>query len=495
MGTILTRRVARVSTSGHSAQPRSATLKSLLLSACLTFALGQSAFAQWEVDIEADLGVAYTDNLRLVTDDDLAEEETVFVVSPSFLFAHDSERLDADIRYSPEAFYYDEADENDQVFHAVDTNITTTLVRDALFLNLTGSRFQTNGAQVLNFPTSNLPVAGNRVDSTNYSIRPTWAQNLGFAEILAEVAYQETKFSEAEDQANVFLQDNDQRSARFSLSNRTRGEGFVWGLGYDYRRVEFEQAVPFENQSAFGEIGYWINAGTRIFALGGRETPFDSFFEPSLEADFWEAGFQYTPNQRLDLELAAGRRSFGDTGRARFSYQLRRGLTELSYTQNVVTQGELFAGRRPLNRTDNLGDILDRPGRADRFLQKLLNWQTTIQLAKSEFSLRLFSEERERRTTDGGNPLPNEAAFGGAVRWSWRFGPASTLGLAADLANREFDGADTELRRYSIDYALQLSQRLALVFLVQRTEESGEAGFARNYEENQARMNFRVTLL
>ena len=73
-----------------------------------------------------------------------------------------------------------------------------------------------------------------------------------------------------------------------------------------------------------------------------------------MDEDFWEAGFQYKPNQRMDLELAAGERSYGTSFRGNFSYTLRRGSISMTYDEGPTTRGELAFDRRPIIDADNL---------------------------------------------------------------------------------------------------------------------------------------------
>ena len=453
-----------------------------------------TGYAQWDFDLTADLGIAYTDNFRLVSDGS-EEDEVVYTIIPTFTLTNEGERLTADLRYRPEAYLYNEAPEGDSVFHVVDASLTTAFIRDAFFVYLSGVRFQTIDSPDGIFPTSNLPIAGNRVDSTVVEIRPYWEQSLGFAEILAEVTYIDSGFDkEIQNQNGGLIQDNIEKSALFNLNNHSNQSGVAWGIGYEYQRIEYDRAIPFEYQAASADLGYWVNGATRLFVSGGIETPFDSYFDASLEDDFWEAGFQYTPNQRLNIELAAGERSFGNTIRARASYQLRRGSTEFTYEEGATTRGALGTSRRPILETDNLDSLLDGPGLGDRFVRKHGNWISTIELAKSDISVRLFSEQRDQRTTGAGGVLDDERVVGAALRWEWRLGVNSTVGLASNIARREVGTMESDLKRFSFDYAFRFSQRLSLVFLAQHANDSGDITVAGIYTENQYRLNLRVQL-
>ena len=373
--------------------------------------------------------------------------------------------------------------------------MTAAVVPDALFVFANALHYQSIVSPEFGFPTSNLPITDNRVDSTILELRPYWEQDLGFADILLEYSYVDSRFEDPPDFPSSEFQDNVAQSGNFVFNNREQQQGFAWGLEYEYRQVEYELANDWEYQRAAVDLGYWFNGVTRVFVLGGAESPYDDFFESKLEDEFWEVGFQYVPSQRLNLELAAGERGYGDSYRARISYQLRRGQTELEYTEEALTRAEIAVDRRPIFIPDNLDGFLDRPGDFDRFIQKRGQWQTTIELAKSQITLRAFSEERDQRTTDSGLELPDELFYGAAFRWAWQLGVNSTLGMTADIVHSEVDNAESDLTRLALDYTLRLSQKLSIVMLAQRSEEDGEDVFGLDYTENQYHLMLRTEFL
>lgn len=447
--------------------------------------------APWDFGVTADLGIVYTDNLRLLPDGQ-EESDIVYTVSPTFSLSTDGDRLSADILYRPEAYFYQDAPESDQLYHVVDASLTATIVRDALFLYTSAVQYQTVESPGEVFPTSNLPITQARVDSTGYEIRPYWEQTLGFADVSAEVAYIETRYDSERPSFDLLSTNNKELSGSLNLNNFSRQQGFAWGLGYDHQRVEYESVEPWEYQRASANLGYWVSSSARFFVSGGAETSVEDIFESNLDEEFWETGFQYRPSQRLDLELAVGQRSYGDSYRLQASYQLRRGQTSLSYSEQPATRSQMESQRRPIIFTDSLDNILDRPGGTDRFLQKRGEWSIGIGLAKSNISFRVFSEERLQRTTATGEPLNNERYTGVAFRWSWQLSANSTLGFSADVANRAAFDTESDLQRAAIDLAYRLSQRLSLVLLAQNSVEEGVGSSIRDYTENQVRLMLRT---
>lgn len=479
----------------RTARQKITRIGNLLFGCAVVLAFGTRGVsaAPWEFGAIVDAGVVYTDNLTLAAEDQ-EEEELVYTITPTFRLNTDGDRLTADIRYRPEAYFYDDESEFDEVFHIVDGNLTGTLVRDALFVFAGASNFQSIVTPDRRIPTSNIPITGNRINARTLELRPYWEQSLGFADVLLELAQVDTDFGELDTTFDGVAQDNIERRGLFELNNYSNQRGIAWGVNYEHRRLEYDVSTPWDYQRAVLDLGYWVSSSTRLFASGGLETDFDDFIDSGLEADLWEVGFQYRPNQRLNLELAAGERSYGDSYRAEFSYQLRRGETALTYTEQPSTLGELLLDQNPIIDTDNLDDFLNRPDGSDRFVRKRAEWITTVELSKSDISLRVFYEDRDQRTEATGEALIDEEQSGAAFRWTWRFGAKSILGLYADHSTRETAVAGADLTRFALDYEYRLTQRLSIVLFAQRTEEDGDSTLIPDYAENQYRLLLRANL-
>lgn len=446
-----------------------------------------SLAAPWDFRVNADLGVIHTDNL-FIAPAGAEESETVYTVAPEFTLASEGERIDARISYRPEAYFYSQVDDADEIYHVVDAIFDAALVRERLFLYLSGVHFQSIENPDFAIPTSNLPVSGNRVDSTVLEVRPYWQQRVGSASLRVEAGYRDIDYDGDQ------FQSSQAKDALFSLNNFQQQEGLAWSLDYSYRRMEYEISTPFEFQRAALGLGYWVTGGLRLFGTGGAETSFDDILEANLDDDFWEAGFEYRPNQRLNLEVAAGERSYGSSFRANFGYTLRRGSITLIYNETPSSRVETLFTVRPLQDTDNLDGFLDRPGNADRFVRKRGELQSTIELNKSNLSLRIFSEDRENRSTELGAPLTDETLSGVAVRWEWRFGAKTTLDVGADFAKREDDFIDDDLTRLNLGMTYRFSPRTSLRLEGIRAEQDGGAAAA-SYTENQGRLLIQLVLL
>jgi len=438
--------------------------------------------APWEFGVDIDLGVIYTDNIFL-DQDGLEESEIVYTIVPEFYLTSDGDRIDADIRYRPEAYFYQTYSDADTVFHVVDATMTSALVREKLFLFLSASNFQSIIVPEMELPTGNVPITSNRVDARILEARPYWQQRIGSADFLLEADYTDIRYDDD------LFQNSTIKRGKFELDNIERQQGLAWGVSYDHALVEYESSLPWEYQRAALEIGYWINVNFRIFTVGGAETDLEKVLEPNLDAEFWEAGFQYTPSQRLNLEAAWGDRYHGSSFRLNFDYTLRRGLMALSYYEEPTTRAQLPPGQRPINDKDNLDGILDRPGRSDQFLRRRLDLVTIIKLVKSELSLRVFGERREQRTSADGMPLADEDYVGAALRWRWNLGVKTALGLGGDISRLSSDATrGDDLLRYFADLTYRFSERISLRGEIIHSSQQGRELSDFAYDENQFRL-------
>jgi uncharacterized protein (PEP-CTERM system associated) len=131
------------------------------------------AIAETDFGVDIDLGIMRSDNIFLATDGD-EQSETIYTISPEFYLTSDDDRFQADLRYQPQALLYSEFDEADEVFHNLDASLTTTLVRERLFLTVNAANFQSISDPEERIPSGNLSLSGNRTESRVLQAMPYW---------------------------------------------------------------------------------------------------------------------------------------------------------------------------------------------------------------------------------------------------------------------------------------------------------------------------------
>lgn len=453
-----------------------------------------TALADWQFDTTVTAAVTHTNNVAL----DLPGEEqsdSILFLSPLFSLTQESSRMDLSLRYNPQAVFYSELDDADNVFHVLDGDMTAELIRERLFVDVTAAQFQTIVTPEASFPIDNLAVSNNRADARVLSVAPYWVQRFGATELRIDAGHTRNDFDDESLEGNAFLQSNEINTAAFRLGSAPKNFGATWSLDYNYQRVEYEQSIPFEYQRASAQLGYWVIDSVRVFATGGQETAFDDFLSGELEDSLWEAGIQYSPNARLSLEVAAGERSFGSSRRASLTHSTSRWQTSLEYTESPQTQGQLQVGRQPLRDTDNLDFLLDRLGDSDRLIRKRGELSTTLTLPKSTLTLRVFDERRTDRTTAEGAPLQDDELRGAAFRFNWRFGARTSLTLNLDQAKSEGAIQNGELWSIGAGVGYTVSSRVSLQLDLRHVEQDGVGGRGGGpYDQDLATLSVSVRL-
>ena len=435
-----------------------------------------------EASFDLQLGASYIDNLFLDTSPDEVDD-IVYRASPTLKFTHDSLHWDADLDYRLEWFEYDDLGSS-RTFHTYSGTLTAKALRESLALELGAQRSQIISDPDENIPPGRLPQSGNLNDFDQYWVNPRLNRQLG-DRTTVDVSYRFTRnqFSEAT------AQENDDHSASFSLDNYRVGSGLTWALSYDWRRTEYEISAPWEYQIAKGELGVWINSNTRVFAAGGQESPWDDPFTPSFEDSFWEAGFAYTAGEKIRMEFAAGEREFGSSWRGSVDYSFRRGSTTFSYVETPSTTGFRRGGQRIIldpDDPDSSDDFISRPGDAERYLSKRLQWNLDLNLRRTSVGLVLFDEERTGRVTSSGEPREEQNQTGVTARVSWEVGKRTSIAATGGLVTRETTpGRETDLTRASASASYKLGSRTRLSLAYSYADEQPSApDAARDYVVN-----------
>ncbi len=459
------------------------TAVALLVASCAAPAATAQNF---DFNASADIGIVYTDNLFLESEG--GESELVYSIIPTLSLTAEGDRLFGRIEYAPEAYFYADNNQFDDIADVLDASLTAAIIPESLFLLGSATNFQTIKSPEGSFPITNVVVTQNRVDSQVLEIRPYWQQRFGDTQVLAAYRALKVKFDDDE------LQEQDARTVDFDINNFAAQQGFAWGLNYQDQEVEYENGFEFSYARASANVGYWVGRNLRLFVVGGLETPLGDFTSGDLEDDFYEGGFQWVPNSRLDLELAAGKRTFGDSFRVRATYRLKRGSTSLTYTQEPATRAGLLFDRRPIVDLDNLDNFGDRPGEDDRFVQKRGQWTTTVEFARTTVEFRVFDEDRSSRVAADGTQLGGERLTGAAFRTTWQLGRKMSVNAGLDYARRDFEPRVDEIFSLSAGATYSMSPRSRIRFSLARRDENNENTVAQDYVEYQARLFFSVSL-
>jgi hypothetical protein len=436
------------------------------------------AYSAVEFEPTVSVGVAYTDNLTLVSAN--PERETVYQLIPAFSLQQNGVRMTTDMDYSVEAYRYENRNDHD-TYQNVSADSRLALDPDNFFLELGAFRDQTIREPEASIARSNVPITTNRVNRDDYYVGPTFEYPLGSNSTIRG-NYRRTRTQYDQDEStSFFVADFDADTYGVSVDNYRKERGVTWAVEYTADKTDYGGAfLPWEYRQAAVELGAWAGRGSRLFVTGGRESAWDTPSDPSLADDYWEVGFAKQAGANLSLEVAAGKRAtFGSSKRATLDYTFRSGRMQLNYREQPTTEGhDRSSGvTLPDLLEGGFDDLLARPGSAERFLLNHLGWSLSLDFRRATVSLAMFDESRKERTGLDGTPLEDEAQSGISFGVGWRLGARTELNVRADRSRREFGPQNKQSLRYvSVGANYDVGARTSLALYLTRAEESSNGG-------------------
>ena len=465
----------------RASEPRRASLAAGL-SACALVTVS-AAYAEVNFEPSISVGVARTDNLTLVSEDQ--EAQTVYEVIPSFKLTQKSPRVAANAFYRPEGYWYSERGAHD-VFHVLDGNLRVAPDPDNFFLDLGASREQTIGDPAAAIARSNLPISTNRLNRDQAFFGPSFAYPLG-RDVTANGSLRRSwvRYNEPDTTTITtnFGQDYQEDTTSFSLDNYRKGRGFTWATRLGTSKTEYDLYPDYEYRNAAVELGAWAGNHVRVFGSGGKESAWDKPFDPSLADDFWEVGFATRTGQRITAELAAGERSFGSSRRGVLKLTFGHGSVQIEHSDQPTTQtpdryrtarippapgvGPSGSSGTQLPVPETPIDLLTQPSSAERYLSRLSRATLSFDLQRTTLLMAAFDESREDRVRLDNTPLPDEDQTGFTLSASHRFGTRTELILAFGKSRSgqfEINGRDLESTTLTANHDLGSRTRLSLEY-------------------------------
>ena len=448
---------------------------------------GQSA----EFDLGLQISETFTDNVELAPEG-LEEEEWVTQVTPTLSWLYDQTRIDATVNYELQGFFYSDVSDRNEIYHRLNSEVTGAVIPEFFYIQADAGITQVNVDPTQRLARTNLTISDNRTDTITYAITPYIDKK--FADGLRLFA----RYSEGRaDYDNPTIEDVEIREGELQFGTITDPERrFLWGVEYESARLDYDRSSEAELQRAGLRVGLALSPSMRLSVIGGQESDYVDLTDGALEDSFWEAALSWR-GERAELDLAAGERSFGTTFRATYAQTVSNLRVQLSYDESPSNGEALLRQRRRVNEADALQDgVLDRPGRAQRFVrvssQLTLDWE----FQRSSLALGVYQDEREDRIDINGVRLPDEKQAGARGQWIWQLGQRSSLDIGAgkyerDVADRvgtTFVDRSFDSTYGSIGFNYQLGLRTSIRLSVAREEQEGDFNVVDDYEEN------RITL-
>jgi hypothetical protein len=452
-----------------------------------------SAATGGELEPQLSVGLIRTDNVTLLPIN--PESATVLLVSPGFTYTQDTGKLVADVAYRMDAYHYQQRGLN-RFYNVLDADVEFGLVPERFFLDFGGSRSQAIIDPEGTIPFDNLAISTNQVNRDDYYLGPSFQVPVG-DNVLVNGNLRRTwvRYADALLAQLDRLPDYEIDEAGLSVDNYRKGVGLSWAARYVSQNADYGAPLaPFDYRQAYAELGYWVTEGTRLFVVGGLESPWATPLASGLEDSFWEAGVVREFGERFRAEVAVGERSFGSSGRVDLEYDFGRGSTAFRYNETPTTNANDRFSRGGLLEREEPNDYLFRAGSAQRYISKLFQWSVDLDFERYDFAFALFDESRDSRTEVNGVPLADEAQWGGDLSASWRLGPRTQLYLRAMRANREFAGGEkSDLSADTVGVSYAFRSRVLLSLEVEQREQTSLQTAARNYRAELASMTVSWT--
>ena len=469
----------------------------------------------WQIDPSLTIKETYSDNIRL---DSSGNEKGAFVteVTPGISVVGNTARNKVNLNYKLQNLFNSGGNEEHDLNHQLQFDSNSELLRDSLFLDLSGSISQQNAT---NFRSANDNITGseNRTSVTTYGFSPYWTPHLhGYAD--GEVRFRYEKFMTDNDQFSntasatnlSTLSDSEVLEESVHLVSGWRFSRVTWELNYlnSEQKRDAGNDVIFRNGDGLARVHF--SRKYNIFArVGFADNSFQTLTDRNNNGFFYTVGGEWRPSRRFRLEAGFGNNSFvtldisptrhmhwvtsyrdndigtnnGSTWETEFEYETKRSTWKASYSEDTTTTQSVLGEIRDISFADREAGQFDNDAAANQSLQRDLSLPNlvdevfirkrgeisfTYQTGKSDINTRLFNEKRIFQVSQR-----KDDVFGVIADWNWRFTQRTSLFARSSWQNtkREIsslevsegsNGNDTTDDRF--DFSLGLTRKIPFRF-------------------------------
>jgi len=388
----------------------------------------------------------YTDNVDLDTVD--SQSDFVTQVTPTINIIANGNRLNANINYAPNYFYYPgNDDDKDEIRHRLSAGISSELVKDTFFITGGASVTQQFLDRRRAIASSDVSITQNRATVQNYSFSPQFLHRFAsFANF--RTSYQINHFRSDDTDRLTGAGTNFRNSTRHAFSSTlTSSSDFSrigWALAGNYSTEDRSSQSNFEQYGARLTLSYRISRMlTALGSVGFDERSNVSFLSES-GGFVWDIGFRLVPGPRTSVSFRYGRRFSDNTYSADALYRISPNNTiTLSYSDRIQTF-QTFAfeelNTNPFTGVTSFVPFLDDS--ITRRKRLLLGWQATR--GRTSYTLRASYEDvvSEFLTND-----EERWRFSGTI--SRRLSPKLSVSGSFAFDQSEFDSATFRDRFWS----------------------------------------------
>lgn len=407
-----------------------------------------------------------SDNVTLAPDDEETDLATTLI--PAVSYCQNIPRLTASFDYQAELIHYADDSSRNDIFHQANASATATILRDRLFLDVSGDFDQQPESFDSPFATDNELITGNRTDALRFEVSPRFIQGLGpLGTSVTRYAFRTAQFSDSD-------QDTRSHTASFRLTSPQAADPLSWIASVRSERVQTDRTGARGDtedlDDAFLELGYRISGGLSVLGRAGLETV--NRRDGSIDrfgGEYWEAGLRWSdPNTRLEARY--GNRFFGDT----FSASIRRESGPLSLSARYSETQEIRQANTgiPNDQRDLFRAIFGEIPENQVVINKRLNLSASYETALSTIEVTGFDERRDFVTSGG-----ERQRTGLDTSWRWRLFTRTTLTPRVTWERvDQRDGAESEQYGLRMSVARMLTPSMQAGLTLRHQERDSNQG-------------------
>ena len=260
--------------------------------------------SDWSITPSLTLSETYSDNINLDTS---GNEQGAFITefSPGVVIRRETGKNILDLNYRMQNLYNSGGDDNVDVFHQLQFDSISEIVRNSLYLDLNGSIDQQNATN-LRSSSDNLSGDRNRTNVFNYGVSPYWTPHLnGYVD--GEVRFTYDNLSTD----NSFASDSETFDYSVRLNSGRRFSRVSWFVDYNNRVEKREDGNNVKFRDSLLELRGHINRFYSVFTqIGYIKNSFQATTNENENGFFYTVGAEWKPSNRFRLEAGIGNNSF-----------------------------------------------------------------------------------------------------------------------------------------------------------------------------------------
>jgi uncharacterized protein (PEP-CTERM system associated) len=322
--------------------------------ALMALLLAPAAHAEVKFTPAISATETYSDNVSQAVEGQ-AQSSFITDLMPTLAISENGPRLKLNGLYQLHLYEYtNKVNNTNNASSQYSLTMQSKLIDELLDLDATAARQTTSQSAFGPQGNDSLYASNNRSNVSTYTISPTLRHRFGGT---ADAYLRYSRNSVSGDDSVLGKTTGDNVSA-----NITSGQNFTtfgWGLNAVQDAFTQQNYGNTKSQNAEANGRYRVGQTISLTATVG----YDKYDYPSdtgsaTQGKSYTGGFIWTPSSRTRLQMAYGRRYYGNTGNMALSYRGHRSSLSATYTDNVTTSRQNFLSSTQVSATSLLDAAL-----------------------------------------------------------------------------------------------------------------------------------------